>query len=74
MSTENATPEFISVPKDTFRCMVADFEHLLDDFESIAEAEAMEVAKRRFHEIKAGKVKPLTEKEFHDLIKKEGLV
>lgn len=73
MITKEGTAEFVSVPKETLQCMIKDFEHLLGDFERIAEVEDMEIAKRRFQEIKTGKVKPLTEKEFRELMKREGI-
>ncbi|MBU4245638.1 MAG: hypothetical protein ABIF85_04095 [Nanoarchaeota archaeon] len=73
MSTEQPIREFVTIPKETFDCMLHDFEHLLGDFEQIAEVEAIEIAKRRFQEIKTGMVKPITEKEFRELMKREGI-
>jgi len=61
--------DFISVPKETFKCMINDFEHLLEDFESISEVETMKIAEKRLKEFKEGKIKPVGEKEFRDALK-----
>ena len=73
MEAKERNGDFVAVPKDTFRCMISDFEHLLKDFEDIAEAEDMKIAERRLSEIKEGKAKVLGEKEFRELMKKEGV-
>lgn len=74
MDVQEEEGDFVAVPKDTLKCMMNDFEHLLEDFESIAEAESMRIAKKRLAEIENGKVKPLTEKEFKELMKKQGIM
>lgn len=51
--------------------MISDFGHLLEDFESITEAKTMKLAEKRLAEIKEGKVKTLSEKEFREFMKKE---
>lgn len=73
MRTEVATTEFIPVPKETFKCMISDFEHLLDDFESIAEAETMKLAEKRLSDIKSGKAKTVGMAEFKKFMKNEGI-
>ncbi len=72
MKTE-CSSEFVQVPKETFMCMIADFEHLLDDFESIAEAETMKIAEKRLADIKSGKAKTVGMAEFKKFMKREGI-
>lgn len=73
MKTEECNSEFIAVPKETFMCMMADFEHLLNDFESISEAETMKLAEKRLSEIKSGKAKTVGMAEFKKFMKSEGI-
>ncbi len=73
MRTEEANAEFIAVPKETFKCIMSDFEHLLEDFESISEAETMRLAEKRLSEIKSGKTKTVGMAEFRKFMKNEGI-
>lgn len=65
--------EFISVPKETFKCMINDFAHLLEDFESISEAGIMKTAEKRLKDFKEGKAKSVGENEFREFMKSEGI-
>ena len=71
MTTQEQNEDMVIIPKDTFRCMISDFGHLLEDFESITEAKTMKLAEKRLNEIKTGKTKPLSEKEFREFMKQE---
>ncbi len=73
MSTEQPIREFVTIPKETFDCMLHDFEHLLNDFESISEAETMKIAEKRLSEIKTGKVKTVGMAEFKKFMKNESI-
>ena len=73
MSTEQPIREFVTIPKETFDCMLHDFEHLLNDFESISEAETMKIAEKRLSEIKAGKAKTVGMAEFKKFMKNESI-
>lgn len=65
--------DFIPIPRETFKCMINDFEHLLEDFESISEVETMKIAEKRLKEFREGKIKPVGEKEFRELMRSEGV-
>lgn len=65
--------ESIAIPRNLFNNLLMDFEKLLNDFEQIAEQDTMKVAEKRLEEIKTGKVKTLTEKDFIGFVKKEGV-
>ncbi len=73
MRTQELNNDFISVPKETFKCIINDFEHLLEDFESISEIEIMKVAEKRLEDFKEGKTKAVGEKEFKEFMKSEGI-
>lgn len=73
MSTEQPIREFVTIPKETFDCMLHDFEHLLNDFESITEAETMKIAEKRLSEIKTGKAKTVGMAEFKKFMKSESI-
>lgn len=73
MSTEQSIREFVTIPKETFDCMLHDFEHLLNDFESISEAETMKIAEKRLSEIKTGKAKTVGMAEFKKFMKNESI-
>lgn len=73
MEAQEQNGDFIAVPKDTLKCMMADFEHLLEDFESIAEVKTMKLARKRLADIKSGKTKTIGEKEFREFMKKKGI-
>ncbi len=73
MSTEQPIREFVTIPKETFDCMLHDFEHLLNDFESISEAETMKIAEKRLSEIKTGKAKTVGMAEFKNFMKNESI-
>lgn len=63
----------ITVPKRVLNCMLADFEHLLSDFEAIAEEESTAKAEKRLKDVKEKKVEGLSEKDFAEFLKKEGV-
>ena len=65
--------EDIMVPKKVFECLVEDFEHLLEDFEVIAEQKSVKTIERRLKDVKEKKIKGLTEKDFADFLRKEGV-
>ncbi|MCK4968031.1 MAG: hypothetical protein KAS12_03160 [Candidatus Aenigmarchaeota archaeon] len=71
MTAQEQNDDVVVIPKDTFQCMISDFGHLLEDFESITEAKTMKLAEKRLNEIRTGKVKPRSEKEFREFMKKE---
>lgn len=63
----------IAVPKKVLECMVEDFEHLLEDFETIAEQKSIKTVEKRLKDVKERKVRGLTEKDFADFLRKEGV-
>jgi len=65
--------ESITIPRDLFDNLMTDFEKLLSDFEQIAEQDSMKVAQKRLEEVKSGKVKSLSEDDFLEFVKKEGV-
>ncbi len=73
MKAQQLSQRNITIPKETFRCMVRDFEHLLKDFEKIAEGESVKVVEKRLKDVKEGKVRGFTEKDFSAFLKKEGI-
>jgi len=65
--------ESITIPRDLFNNLMTDFEKLLSDFEQIAEQDSLKIAEKRLEEVKSGKVKPLSEEDFLEFVKKEGI-
>lgn len=65
--------ETLTVNKELFEHMLADFECLLTDFEAIAEKETEEKIEKRLKEIRTGKVKGYSENDFLNLMKEEGI-
>lgn len=65
--------ETVEVSKDVLNEMVNDIENLLENIELIMERESMKKVKRRLKDVKEGKVKGLSEKDFKEFMRKEGI-
>ncbi len=73
MKTEQLEQENIEVPKEVIDSMIRDFERLLKDFERITERETMRKVDRRLREVKEGKVKGLSEKDYVEFLRRKGI-
>jgi len=73
MKTEQAEQENIEVPKEVIDSMIRDFERLLKDFERITERETMRKVDKRLKEVKEGKVKGLSERDYAEFLRRKGI-
>lgn len=73
LKTESINRPKIVVPKRVLNCMLADFEHLLSDFEAIADEGSATIAVKRLKDIKEKKVEGLSETDLVQFLKKEGV-
>jgi len=65
--------EMIQIPKGTVNVMIRHFEVLIKDFEKLAERETLSRVDRRLEEIKKGKVKGHSIKEYSEYMKRKGV-
>ena len=65
--------ETIEVPKERVNIMVKHFEILIRDFEKIVEQETMEKVGKRLTDIKKGKVRGCSEKDYFEFMKRKGV-
>jgi hypothetical protein len=65
--------ETVEVSKDVLNEMVDDIENLLENIELIVERESMKRVKNRLKDVKEGRVKTLSEKDFKEFMRKEGI-
>ena len=62
--------ETIVVEKELMHSVIADIENLLDDIELIVDKATIKTVNKRLDDVKSGKTKGLTEKDFKDYVKK----
>ena len=73
MKTEQLEQENIEVPKEVIHSIIRDFEKLLRDFERITERETMRKVDKRLKEVKEGKVRGLSEKDYVEFLRRKGI-
>jgi len=73
MKTEQVEQENIEVPKEVIDSMIKDFERLLKDFERITERETMRKVDKRLKEVKEGKIRGFSEKDYAEFLKRKGI-
>lgn len=66
----NMGKETIVVEKELMNSVIIDIENLLDDMELMIDKSTMETVNKRLEDVKGGKTKGLTEKDFKDYVKK----
>ena len=65
--------ELMVVKKELMEHMMTDFECLLEDMEAIVDESIQQKVDQRLEDIKKGKIKGYTEKEFIAFMKEEGV-
>ena len=65
--------EKIEVPKETMNVMVKHFEILIKDFEKIVEQNTIKKVDKRLEDIRKGKVKGYSERDYSEFMKKKGV-
>jgi len=65
--------ETIEVSKEILNEMVNDIENLLDNMEIIVKRQSMNKIKERLNDVKSNKIKCLSEEDFNNFMKKEGI-
>jgi hypothetical protein len=65
--------ETIEVDKGVIKKMVDDIEDLLDNMEMIVEKKSMAKIQKRLNDVKTGKVDALSEEDFDDFMREEGI-
>lgn len=73
MKMKQFSEENIIIPKKMFKSIITNFEHLLENFEKIVEQSEMKVIEKRLKDVKKGKVKGLTKRDFLKFLRKEGI-
>ena len=73
MKTEQVEQENIEVPKEVINSMIRDFERLLKDFERITERETMRKVDKRLKEVKEGKIRGFSERDYAEFLKRKGI-
>jgi len=65
--------EKIEIPKQTMNVMIKHFEVLIKDFEKLAEQETMSKVEKRLEDVKKGRVKGYSLKEYSEFMKRKGV-
>ena len=65
--------EEITVEREVLSHMISDIEHLIDDIETIMSKDSTKTLDKRLGEVKSGKVKGFSEKDFDQLMRKDGI-
>ena len=53
--------------------MISDIEHLIDDIETIMSKDSTKTLDKRLDEVRSGRVKGFSEKDFDELMRKDGI-
>ena len=67
------TEQEVVVDKEILSHMISDIEHLIDDIETIMDKNSMKAVDKRLNDIKSGKTKGFSERDFSRLMKKDGI-
>ncbi len=70
---QKAEQETVTVSREILSHMVSDIEHLIDDIEMIVDRGSMKIIDKRLKDVKESKVKGLSETDFKDFMRKEGI-
>lgn len=65
--------EQITVERKVLSHMISDIEHLIDDIETIMSKDSTKTLDKRLNEVRSGRVKGLTERDFNELMRKDGI-
>ena len=65
--------EQITVERKVLSHMISDIEHLIDDIETIMSKDSTKTLDKRLNEVRSGKVKGFSEKDFDELMRKDGI-
>ncbi len=63
----------LTVSREFIKHIISDIEHLIDDIEMIVDKKSAKVIEKRLKDVKSGKVKGLSEKDFNEFMRKAGV-